>query len=113
MKKRKTIPAVSIVILVLSIILFSGCGEVNSFTCDNRLLGVWKNRRTDSEILIFYPDGSWDSTGHDKTWTIEDKKLVLTIEDENKIIYEYDYSFSNNNTLTLSNNRITNVYLKK
>ena len=104
-----------IVVLLIAIGL-SGCllDEVSSFTCDNRLLGIWKDRRTGKETIIFYPDGTWDSTGLDGTWTIEDEKLIITSGDDNSVVYTYDYSFSNNNTLTLTrSNGDSTIYIKQ
>ena len=111
---KKELIIFGIAVLLILIVGFCGCTEVRSFTCDDKLLGSWRNTVIKTEIIMFYPDGTWASMGSDGTWTVEDDKLIITTYNpEGKIDYIYNYSFSKDNKLTLTrSNGISKVYLK-
>ena len=113
MKKIQIV--INTAILLLSISALIGCTEVRSFTSDEKLLGTWKNTLLHSEIIMFFPDGTWASMGSHGTWTIEDEKLKITTETSSgKIEYVYDYKLTIDNKLTLNrSNGISKVYVKQ
>ena len=111
---KKELILFGIAVPLILIVGLSGCTEVRSFTCDDELLGGWRNTIMKTEIIMFYPDGTWVSMGSDGTWTIEDEKLIITTENpEGKIEYIYDYSFSEDDRLTLTrSNGLSKVYTR-
>lgn len=111
---EKKILSLGIIVIILTLGL-SGCTEERSFVSDDRLLGTWKNTIIETEIIMFFPDGTWASMGSTGIWTIEDRKLIITTKTSSgNIDYTYDYSFSNDNKLTLTrNNDISKVYTKQ
>ena len=111
---NKHLLILGIVILLLAVGL-SGCEEVSSFTCDNRLVGIWESKETYMKNIMFFPDGTWVAERSDGTWNIEDGKLVIIKGVNTGIVYTYDYSFSDDNMLTLKdiNSLETYVYKKR
>jgi hypothetical protein len=115
MNMQKIIIASIIAVLLLALIGLNGCTEVRSFSTDERLLGAWKNTILKTEIIMFFPDGTWISMGSDGTWTTDDDKLIISIHNPKvKIDYEYDYSLSVNEKLILiKSNGLKKEYIKQ
>ena len=96
-------------------VVFIGCTEEKEFVSDDRLLGSWKNKFIETEILIFFPDGTWNTMDSKGTWTIDDGKLFISKETTSgDTYYRYDYTVINGNTLKfLQNGDVFKEYTKQ
>ena len=111
MKKQVMLLGITVMLLLVGL---SGCEEVNSFTCDNRLVGAWESKEAHMENIMFFPDGTWAAGRTEGTWDVENDQLVITKGVNSGIFYTYEYSFPDNETLILKdiNSLVTYVYTK-
>lgn len=103
-----------VIIGICSLFIFigySGClEEANSFTCDDRFLGIWDSRSLPKRTIIFYPDGTWSSSESEGSWNVEGDVLSV-ISAEMKVTHIYEYIFYNADSLKLtSSNGVSITY---
>lgn len=100
----------SLLLLSLSLSL-TGCDEPYSNGDDNvseemqRFVGTWNTSEPIQWYIkpsfTFYENGSFVVGDAGGTYRIENKTLLLTWNDKYQTVYEYDYTFLDNNTVEL------------
>ena len=117
LKKQFTI--INIIIL-LSVIIFSGCNDLDENRESNRFIGYWYLQSGGLNYSLgksvkFNSDGTLSNDTIVATYEIKDGKLVVTVGDFARM-YIFDYSFSEDDyVLTLTNIEYgeTKLYIKE
>jgi len=100
---------------------FSGCNQLSNTleTERNKFIGTWK---TSSEVpsinwtMTLFLDGTCTGAVTGNTWELKNGKLVFIVTNQGgTVVGAYNYIFSDNTTLTLSdvNTGSSKVYTKQ
>ena len=106
-------------IMLIALLILTGCINPVSKSDEDRLTGTWK-LEGGKEILIIFSDGTYETNfwmPPDGTYEIKDGKLVFTtMLDGNAFSYAYDYYFSDYDTklhLTKVGETISYTYVRQ